>query len=146
MATHKDLKSKTEPGPKQRRSRTPSGFVFPSNRQRLPLHIPGTYQVAMGTSDEIVTWLRSVPREKRAILILFQNDASYRIHGPIFWHVAQKLPEIVARVRRRRFDQLVDALTKLLPALPGPASAAGSGARVTPVKRALPRRRRGHAE
>ena len=138
MATHKDRKSKTEPGPKQRKSRIPSGFVFPSERERLPLHIPGTYQVAMGTREEIVTWLRSVPRERRAILILFQNEASYRIHGPIFWHVAQKLPDIVARVRRRRFDQLVDALAQLLHSLPGAPSAAASEPKTTPPKVALP--------
>ena len=35
------------------------------------------------------------------------------MHGPIFWHVVRQLPEIVARIRHRRFEQLVDALMQL---------------------------------
>jgi hypothetical protein len=44
---------------------------------------------------------------------IFPNEHSYRMYGPIFWYVARHLPETVARVRRRRFEQLVDALMQL---------------------------------
>jgi hypothetical protein len=140
MATRKDRKSKTEPRPKQRKSKLADECAFPSEQERLPLHIPGTYQVAMGTGKEIAAWLRGVPGNDRAILIPFPNEASYRIYGPIFWHVAHKLPEIVARIQRCRFEQLVDALTQLLLAQPGAVPTVVSGAGVTPAKRALPRR------
>lgn len=63
------------------------------------------------------------------ILLPFSNEASYRKYAPIFWHVADKLPEILARIQRRRFEQLVDALTQLSVALPGAVSAASSDAR-----------------
>ncbi len=92
----------------------------------------------MGTGEEIVALLRGVHRDTRAILITFSNEASYRMHGPIFWHVAHKLPEIVVRIQRRRFEQLVDALTELSVALPGAESAASSDARVKPAKGAPP--------
>jgi hypothetical protein len=97
----------------------------------------------MGTGEEMVAWLRGAPRNTQAILITFSHEASYRMYGAIFWHVAHKLPEIVARIQHRRFEQLVDALTQLLLARPGAVSAAVSGAKVTSAKGALPRRRRG---
>jgi hypothetical protein len=143
MATRKDRKSKTEPRSKQRKSKFAGECAFPSEQERLPLHIPGTYQVAMGTGEEIVAWLREVPRNTQAILITFSNEARYRMYGPILWHVAHKLPEIVAHIQRRRFEQLVDAVTQLLLARPGAVSAAVSGAKVTSAKGALPRRWRG---
>lgn len=146
MAARKDRRSKIEQDPKQRESKLVGKCAFPGDQERLPVPIPMAYQVAIGTSEEIVAWLVRVPRNTRAILISFPNEASYIKHGPIFWHVAHKLPEIVARVQRRRFEQLVDALTQSLPAQPEPAPAAGSGAGATPVTRALPRRRRGNAE
>lgn len=113
MATRKDRKSKTEPRSRQRKSKLAVECAFPSEQERLPLHIPGTNQVAMGTGEEIAAWLQGVPRNTQTILISFSNEVSYRNHGPIFWHVAHKLPEIVARKQRRRVEQLVDALTKL---------------------------------
>ena len=82
----------------------------------------------MGTGEEIVTWLRGVPGNDRAILIPFPNETSYRLYGPIFWHVANKLPEIVARIQRRRFEELVDALTQSLLTQPRAVSEADSGA------------------
>lgn len=100
----------------------------------------------MGTGEEIAAWLRGVPRNTQTILITFSHEASYRMYGPILWHVAHKLPEVRARIQRRRFEQLVDALTQLSVALPGAVSGAVSGARVTPEKGPLPRRRRGSAE
>lgn len=112
MATRKDRKSKTEPRSKRRKSRLFDEWEIPSEQERLPLHIPGVYQVAMGTREEIGVWLQALPRNARAILIGFSNEASYRSWGPIFWHIAQTLPEIVARIQRRRFDQLVDGLTQ----------------------------------
>jgi hypothetical protein len=66
----------------------------------------------MGSGEEIAALLRTVPRDTQAILIVFSNEASYKRYGPIFWHVAHKLPEIVARVQRRKFEQLVDALAQ----------------------------------
>jgi hypothetical protein len=127
MATRKDQNSKTEPRSKQRKSKLAGECAIPSEQEWLPLHIPGTYQVATGTGEEIMSWLRGVPGNDRGILILFPNEASYRVYGPIFLHVAHKLPEIVERVQRRRFEQLVDALTQLLLAQPG---AVVPGARV----------------
>ena len=146
MATRKDRKSKTEPRSKQRKSKLADERTFPSEQERLPLHIPGAYQVAMGTGEEIVTWLRAVPGNDRAILIQFPNEASYRKYGPIFWYVATKLPEIVARIQRRRLEQLADALTQLLLSQPGAIPAAIAGARGTPAKEALSRRSRGNVE
>jgi hypothetical protein len=112
MATFKDRKSKTEHRPKQRKSKAADEYACPSEQERLPLHIPGAYQVAMGTREEIVAWLQTVPGNTQAILIHFSDEASYGIYGPIFWHLAQELPEIVARIQRRRFEQLVDGLTQ----------------------------------
>jgi hypothetical protein len=146
MAIRKVRKFQAEPRSKQRKSKLADECVFPSEQERLPLHIPGTYQVAMGTGKEIVAWLRRVPPNTQVILITFSDEASYRMYGPTFWHVAHKLPEIVARTQRRRFEQLVVALTQLLPACPRAESATVSGAKVTPAKGALPRPQRGHAE
>lgn len=146
MARRDNRKSKTQQRPKKRKSKLSDEYAFPSEQERLPLRIPGAYQVAMGTSEEIVAWLRGVPGNARAILIPFSNETSYRMYGPLFWDVARELPEIVARVQRRRFEQLVDALTQLLLAQPGAASAEVSGRGVTPIKGVLPRRRRGYAE
>ncbi len=81
MATRKDRKSKTEPQPKQRKSKLADEFAFPGEQERLPLHIPGTYQVAMGTGEEIAVWLRGVPGNTQAILIRFSNEAGYRAYG-----------------------------------------------------------------
>lgn len=113
MTTRKDRKSKTEPRSRQRKSKLAGECAFPGERERLPLQIPGSYQLAMGSGEEIAAWLQGVPRNTQTILISFSNQVSYRNHGPIFWHVAHKLPEIVARKQRRRFEQLVDALTQL---------------------------------
>jgi hypothetical protein len=113
MATRKSRELKTGPLAKERKSKVTDEYAFPSRQERLPLHIPGGCNVAMGSGEEIVAWLRVVPRNARAILIPFSNEASYRVYGPIFWHVVHELPEIVARIRRRRFEQLVDALTQL---------------------------------
>ena len=146
MATRKDRKSKTESPPKRGKSKLAVDYAFPSEQERLPLHIPGTYQVAMGTGEETVAWLRGVPGNTQAILITFSNEASYRMYGPILWHVAHKLPEILGRIQRRRIEQLVVALTQLLLSRPRTVSAAVSGAKVTPAKGAPPRRRRGYAE
>ena len=114
MAKRQDRKSKTEQRSEQRNPKLADENPFPSEHERLPLHIPGAYQAAMGTGEEIAAWLQTAPHGTQAILISFPNDASYRAYGPIFWHVAHKLPEIVARIQRRRFEQLVDALTQLL--------------------------------
>lgn len=146
MATRKDRKSKAEPRSKQSQSKLAGDRAFPSKQERLPLHIPGTYQVAMGTDEEMVTWLRGVPRNTPAILIPFSNEASYRVYGPIFWHVAHELPDIVARIQRRRFEQLVDSLTQLLLALPRAVPKVVPGAGAISTKGKLQRRRRGVAE
>lgn len=142
MATRKDRESKTEPRSKQRKSKLAGDYAFPSEQERLPLHIPGTYQVAMGTGEEIVAWLQTVPQNTQAILITFSHEASYRKYGPILWHVAHKLPEILPRIQRRRFEQLVDALTELSLSRPIAVSAAVSGGKVPPARRGPPRRRR----
>jgi hypothetical protein len=110
MATRKNRKSRTGPRPKEMQSKAAVDYAFPSEQERLPLHIPGAHQVAMGTRDEIVSWLGEFPQNMQAVLIFFPNEASYRTYGPIFWHVVRQLPEIVERIRRRRFEQLVDAL------------------------------------
>jgi hypothetical protein len=146
MATRKNREFKTGARPKERKSKSADDYAFPSEQERLPLHIPGTYQVAMGTGEEIVAWFREVPRNTQAILITFSNDESYRMYGPILWHVAHKLPVMGARIQRRRFERLVDALTQLLLAQPRAVSEVVSGAKGAPAKGALPRRRRGHAE
>lgn len=112
MDIPKSRKSKTDPRLKEMQSKAAVDYAFPSE-ERLPLHILGAHQVAMGTREEIVTWLRRVPQKTQVILILFPNEAGYRMYGPIFWHVARQLPEILARIRRRRFEQLVNALTEL---------------------------------
>jgi hypothetical protein len=146
MATRKNRGSKIGPRPKERKSKSADGYAFPSEQERLPLHIPGTYQVAMGTGEEIVAWFREVPPNTQAILITFSDEDSYRVHGPILWHVAHQLPVIVARIQRRRSEQLIDALTQLLLAQPRAVSEVVSGVKAAPAKGALPRRRRGHAE
>jgi len=113
MATRKNRASKTGPRPRKMQSKAVVNFAFPSGQERLPLLIPGAYQVAMGAREEIVTWLRRVPQNTQAILILFPNEAGYRVYGPIFWHVVHQLPEIVAHMRHRRLEQLVSALMQL---------------------------------
>jgi len=112
MATRKNRKSRTSSRVKEMQLKAAVDCAFPSEQERLPLHIPGAYQVAMGARAEIVAWLRGF-QNTHAILIPFPNEASYRMYGPIFWHVVCQLPEIVARIRRRRFEQLVDALMQL---------------------------------
>ncbi len=143
MATRKVRKSKVEPRSKQRKSKFADECAFPSEQERLPPHVPGTYQVAMGTDEEMVAWLRGVPRNSTAILIPFSNEASYRVYGPIFWHVAHRLPEIVARIQHRRFEKLVDSLTQLLLELPRAVPRVVPGAGVVPTKGKLQRRPRG---
>jgi hypothetical protein len=113
MATRKRQEFKTGPPAAQTKSAVNDEHAFPSQQERLPLHVPGEYQVAMGTREEIVAWLQVVPRNTRAILISFSNEASYRKYSPVFWHVAHELPEMVAVIRLRRFEQLIDALTQL---------------------------------
>ena len=112
MSTRKDRKSNTEQLPKRRKPKPADEYAFPSEQERLPVHIPGAYQVAMGTREEIGVWLQAVPRNAQAILIQFSDEASYRTYGPFFWYIAHRLPEIVARIQRRRFERLVDALTQ----------------------------------
>ena len=112
MATRKSRELKTGPLAKQRKSRVTDEYAFPSQQERLPPHIPGGCNAAIGSREEIMAWLRAVPGNTQAILISFSNEASFRMYGPIFWHAVHELPEIVARIRRRRFEQLVDALTQ----------------------------------
>jgi hypothetical protein len=112
MATRKSREFKTGRRPKERKSKSADDYALPSEQERLPPHIPGGWNVAMGSGEEIVAWLRRVPRNTQAILILFSNEASYKKYGPIVWHVARELPEIVARIQRRRFEQLIDELTQ----------------------------------
>ena len=99
MATRKSREFKTDPMSRERKSKAAVDDAFPNEQGRFPLHIPGAYQVAMGTRAEIVAWLRRVPRNTRAILIHFSSEASYKEYGPIFWHVAHELPECVARIQ-----------------------------------------------
>lgn len=113
MATRKSREFTAGSRPKQRKSKITDEYPFPSPQERLPPIIPGACNVAMGDGEEIGAWLRAVPQNTQAILIRFPNEASYKIYGPIFWHVVCQLPEIAARIRRRRFEQLVDALMQL---------------------------------
>ena len=142
MAKAKDRKPKTESGQKRNKRALVDEFAFPSDQERLPLPIASAYQVAMGTKEEIVGWLRGIPSDSRVILITFSNEASYRKYGPIYWQVAKMLQEIVARIERRRFEKLVDELMQSTEAPTGANSAKASRARATRVKRAAPRRRR----
>jgi hypothetical protein len=112
MTARKGSKSKTKQPPKQTKPKDHEEYAFPSEQERLPAHIPGTYQVAMDTRQEIGAWLQAVPKDSQAILIQFLDEASYRLFGPTFWHIALRLPEIVARIQRRRFEQIVDAMTR----------------------------------
>ena len=117
MATGKSREFKTGPRSKQRKSKATDEYPFPSPRERLPPIVPGTCNVAMGDSEEIVAWLRGFPPKTQTILFLFPNEASYRKYGPILWHVVRQIPEILARIQRRRFELLVDALMELKPRL-----------------------------
>jgi hypothetical protein len=127
VTTRKSREFKTGPQHKERKSKVNNEYAFPSRQERLPVHHPGAHQVAMGTREEVVAWLQRIPGNSHVILISFSNEATYKKHGPICWHVAKELPKIVARVRRRRFEQLVDALTQLQMVLPGALSRASSG-------------------
>ena len=146
MATRKDRKSKTVPRSKQRESKLTDYCTLPNEEERLPRRIPGTYQVATGTAEELVAWMGEVSDNEQAILIPFADEESYRRYGPIYWHVAQILPEIVARTQRRNFDKLVDVLTEIFMEQRGAVSATLLGARVPPVKGAKPRRSRRDAK
>jgi hypothetical protein len=144
LAKRKDQKHKAEPRPSK--SKLADNYAIPSDQERLPVHVPGTYQVAMGTGAEIVNWFREVSGNTQAILIRFPGEESYKAYGPILWDVANKLPKIVARTQRRKFEQLVDALTDLSLAWAGAESANTSGARIAGAKKALRRRRRENTE
>ena len=113
MATRKSPEFKIGPRPEQRKSKIAGEYPFPSLQERLPPLIPRACNVAMGDGEEIVTWLGGFPHDTQVILISFPNEASYRTYGPTFWNVVRQLPEVVARIRRRRFEQLVDALMEL---------------------------------
>lgn len=105
MATRKDRDSKTKPKSKSMGPNLAVDCESISAQERLPPydeHAPFGYQVVAGTGEEIVAWLRGVPKNTRAILITFPNEASYAIYGPLVWHVAHKLPEIDTRIRRRQ--------------------------------------------
>jgi hypothetical protein len=110
MAGRKNRESKTAPQVKDMEAGASADWAFPSKQERLPPQTMGTHQVATGTREEISAWLQKVPRNTGVILIHFSNEASYKRYGPLFWYVARELPKIVARVQRRRFEQLVDAL------------------------------------
>jgi hypothetical protein len=121
MATRKDTKLLANPKPKQikgSKQKTVLDLARLSARERLPVHVAECYQVATGTSWEILNWLKGVPENERQILIPFPNEASYQKYGPIFWQLAQRLPEIVEKIQHRRFEQSVDALTLELPTKP----------------------------
>ena len=113
MATRKSREFKTGPRPKQRKSKIAGEYPFPSLQERLPSLVAGDCNTAMGDGEKIVTWLGGFPQDTQVILISFPNEASYRTYGPTFWNVVRQLPEVVARIRRRRFEQLVDALMQL---------------------------------
>lgn len=113
MTTRKNCGIKTEARLRRRKSKITNGYALPSQQERLPVYTRGAYQMAMGTREEIIAWLQGVTQNSHAILISFSNETSFKERGPIFWHVARELPEIVGRIRRRRFEQLVDALTQL---------------------------------
>jgi hypothetical protein len=113
MATRKSREVKTGSRPKQRKSKVTDECLFPGQQERLPLHIPGAYEVAMGTGEEVAAWLQGASGNSHAILISFSDEASFRVYGPIYWHVVRKLPETVSRIQRHRLEQLVDALTQL---------------------------------
>lgn len=112
MTKRKDRKSKAESPSKQGNSQRVDEYTFPSEQERLPLHIPGAYQVAMGTGEEIRAWMQGVSPNMRAILVPFPNEESYKMYGPLFWHLAHRLPVIVARVQERKLEELVDALSQ----------------------------------
>jgi hypothetical protein len=65
MSTRKGRKSKTEQLPKQTKPKAPDEYAFPSEQERLPVHIRGTDQVAMGTREEIGVWLQAVPQNSQ---------------------------------------------------------------------------------
>jgi hypothetical protein len=109
----KSREFKTGPELKQKESKMTEERKFPDQQERLPLNITGAYEVAMGTREEVMAWLQRVPGNSHAILISFSNEASFRVYGPIYWHVVRELPETVSRIQRRRLKQLVDALTEL---------------------------------
>ena len=116
MAKRKDRKLKAEPRSKQRRSKLADECKLPSRQDRLSAPGLGHYQVVMGTGKELLEWLKGIPKDARLILLQFADEASYKKYGPIYWQLAQKLPEIAAEIRRRRFEKNVDALTEeLLP-------------------------------
>lgn len=118
MATRKDRKTRPEPKPKEGRPRSAVSYPLPSAQERLTPYVPGRYQVAMGTGEEVADWLRAVPATTRGVLIAFETEACYETYGPFLWYVAQNLPEIAAeiqrrkRLQRRKFEEFVDALTQ----------------------------------
>ena len=141
MAKRKERKPEAEPRPKQSKSKLADEWAFPSDQERLPLHVPEGYQVAMGSGAEIVNWLEKAPGNMQTILVRFPNEESYKAYGPILWDVSNKLPEIVARTQRRKFEQIVHALTDLSLASSGAEFTNVFGAHATRAKSAQPRRR-----
>lgn len=61
MATRKSRELKTGSRLKQRKSKVTDECKFPGQQERLPLNIPGAYEVAMGTREEVLAWLQRVP-------------------------------------------------------------------------------------
>ena len=112
---------------KQAKSMT-AGDIVPASARELPLpYVEFTsqdYLAFTGTRVEILSRLSEVPENQRAIVILFPDEASFKLYGLILWHLVKMLPEVAERIRRRQievFEQLVDEL--MLESSGGPPNA-----------------------
>jgi hypothetical protein len=121
MAPRKGKKPPAERNPKRskrNKQKTVLDLARLSHRERLPVRVPGAYQVATGTGEEILDWLKGVPKDGRLILIQFADEGSYKKYGPIYWQLARMLPLMVAQIQRQRGETIDDALTAKLPPKP----------------------------
>ena len=100
-----------------------AGDIVPASARELPLSCveftSQDYLAFTGTREEILSRLSEVPENHRVIVILFPDEASFKLYGLILWHLVKMLPEVAERIRRRQtevFEQLVDELMPESPA------------------------------
>jgi len=92
--------------------------VAPASARVWPLpyaeYTSQDYLAFMGTREEILSRLSEVPKDHRAIVIPFPDEASFKAYGPILWYLVKILPEVAERFRRSQIEVLEQLIDELL--------------------------------
>jgi hypothetical protein len=92
--------------------------VAPASSRVLPLpyaeYTSQDYLAFMGTREEMISRLSEVPKNHRAIVIPFPDEASFKAYGPILWYLVKILPEVAERFRRSQIEVLEQLIDEFL--------------------------------